>query len=158
MKVIYHCYGGSHASPVAAAIHLQQLPTTRIPTVEELRQLKFFDTVPPSFHGTLVHLGRDENGHDIFIIGARNHSQTLLKTLKGVTRIIGENEQNYLFTDVKPCINLIMRLGGFLSREVGLIFPGRPLVTYGVQKAYPKILALVEDTRNRLVRIQAGGA
>jgi hypothetical protein len=31
MKIIYHCYGGTHSSVIAAAIHLGLLPEDRVP-------------------------------------------------------------------------------------------------------------------------------
>ncbi len=156
MKVIYHCYGGSHASPVAAAIHLQTLPADRIPTKEEILALQLFDQVSPAMYGTLFPLGLDNQGNEVFVLGARNDAEILLKVLKGVTRMIGEDYQDYLFVDVKPCINIWMRIGGFLSRAVGLIRLGRPLVTWGVRKAYPALVGLVEQTHSRLSHYKDG--
>lgn len=156
MKVVYHCYGGSHASPVAAAIHLHTLPAERIPTRQEILSLNLFDKVAPKMYGTLIPLSIDNEGNEIFVLGARNASDILLKVLKGVTRMIGENHQDYLFVDVRPCINIWMRIGGFLSRSVGLVFFGRPIVTWGVRKAYPSIADLVSQTRSRLRQNKVG--
>jgi hypothetical protein len=41
MKIIYCCYGGSHSSVTAAAIHLDMLPLTRKPTSAELLSIPF---------------------------------------------------------------------------------------------------------------------
>jgi xylulokinase len=42
MKIIYHCYGGSHSSVLAAAIHTGRLNPERLPTGEELMALPYF--------------------------------------------------------------------------------------------------------------------
>lgn len=157
MKIVYHCYGGSHASPVAAAIHLGRLPSTEIASREELLKLDLFDQIKPSLQGTLVHVGKDPEGNEVFVLGARNNSDILLKTLKGVTRIIGEDPDDYVFVDLRPCTNLWMNIGGYTSRVLGLVSLGRPLVSWGVGKAYPKISGLVQQTRSRLGLQRAGG-
>ncbi|HHW14645.1 MAG TPA: DUF3189 family protein, partial [Firmicutes bacterium] len=36
MKVVFHCYGGTHASPVAAALYLGRLAEGRRPSWREL--------------------------------------------------------------------------------------------------------------------------
>ena len=43
MKIIYSCYGGTHSSPIAAAIHLGRLPDDRIPSPEELMKTDYYD-------------------------------------------------------------------------------------------------------------------
>ncbi|MBO8126689.1 MAG: DUF3189 family protein [Firmicutes bacterium] len=158
MKVVYLGYGGSHASPVAAAIHLGTLPADVIPDNKTLYSLPLFDSVPPSFHGSLIQVGTDATGNDVFVLGTRGHSDILIKTIKGITRIIREDHRDYLFADVKPCINLYMRIGGFLSRYLGLVAIGRPLVAWGVRRAYPKIVALVKRTYQRLGQDVQGGS
>ncbi|HEX3010797.1 MAG TPA: DUF3189 family protein, partial [Syntrophomonadaceae bacterium] len=39
MKIIYHCFGGSHSSVTAAAIHLGLIEKHRPPSMEELMSL-----------------------------------------------------------------------------------------------------------------------
>ena len=43
MKIIYHCYGGSHSSVIAAALHLGLLAKDRIPNETELMAIPYFD-------------------------------------------------------------------------------------------------------------------
>jgi hypothetical protein len=35
MVIIYNCYGGTHSSILASAIHLKKLPIDRIPSKQE---------------------------------------------------------------------------------------------------------------------------
>ncbi len=43
-----------------------------------------------------------------------------------------------------------MRIGGYLSRQLGLLEIGRPIVLQGTQEAYPQLLALVARIRNEV--------
>ena len=43
MKIIYHCFGGSHSSVSAAALHLGLLDRQRTPTEEELVRIPYYD-------------------------------------------------------------------------------------------------------------------
>ena len=43
MIIIYHCYGGTHSSVMAASLHLGLLPQDKKPTGKELLALPYFD-------------------------------------------------------------------------------------------------------------------
>src|SRR5690606_1821093 len=47
-------------------------------------------------------------------------------------------------------VNLPMRVGGYLSRRLGWVAVGRPLVVFGTRRAFPALVQLVEETRRKL--------
>ena len=63
MKIIYSCYGGTHSSPIAAAIHLGRLPDDRIPSPEELMKTDYYDKVSADIKGELILCGEDKWGN-----------------------------------------------------------------------------------------------
>ncbi len=67
MKIIYHCYGGSHSSVITAAIHLGFIPRDKIPKTEELMKLPFYDKQTDKDHGILRLMGKDDLGNEIYI-------------------------------------------------------------------------------------------
>ncbi|MGE5509509.1 MAG: DUF3189 family protein [Chitinophagales bacterium] len=155
MKIVFFCYGGTHASPVAAAIYLGQLPADR-PPKEQLQALTLFDRESPREFGRLIPVGTADNGDEVFIIGCRRYPQIVLRALQGFATLLGQDCREYHFVDVRPCINWLMRIGGYASRSLGLVQLGRPVVTYGTWLAYPRIAALVERTRSQVERARAG--
>ncbi|HWJ02080.1 MAG TPA: DUF3189 family protein, partial [Verrucomicrobiae bacterium] len=44
MKIIYNCYGGSHSSVTAAAIHLGLVDCGKVPCARELWKLPYYDS------------------------------------------------------------------------------------------------------------------
>ncbi|MDI3279861.1 MAG: DUF3189 family protein [Bacillota bacterium] len=147
MIVIYHCYGGNHASPVAAALHLGLLSPERPPSYQQLMALPLYDKVPPSRYGTLFILGRDAEGREVGVLAVKNGADLMERLIRDTLRLLGRNPAALVFVDVLPCINFWMRLGGFLSRQLGLVALGRPLVAWGTRLAFEKIKALVEEAR-----------
>jgi len=60
------------------------------------------------------------------------------------------NSPSVTFIDTLTVVNIWMRIGGFLSRAVGLTRLGRPLVIYGTRRAFPLLVALVRRTHTQL--------
>ena len=50
--------------------------------------------------------------------------------------------------DTLKNINLITKIGGFISRRLGLIWIGRPLTVIGIQQKYQDFIQLVNDVKN----------
>jgi len=150
MKIIYSCYGGAHSSVVASAIHMGYLPMDRIPRDEEILSVPYYDQSPKEYIGTPLYVGTDEKLRDIYIVGmgpyrreyteiAYNFTYSLCSSATGDIRIV----------NVIPLLNFTIRLGGFLSRRLGLIGMGRPLTVKGIQKNYPLFIDLVRDVKRR---------
>lgn len=144
MKIIYHCFGGAHSSVTAANIHLGRLPKDRVPRNEELIGQYLFDCHKITDTGKMIFMGRDIFGNDIYVVGRRSRPHLLYNVVSGLSDVFQIDKNSYMLTDVSPCVNLTMKLGGFMSRRLGLITAGRPIVTWGTRRNYKKLLAEVE--------------
>ncbi len=147
MKIIYHCYGGAHASVTAAAIHLGWLPTERLPENEELKQVPYFDKPTAEDHGRIRLMNTDEFGNEIYIVGRRAESRVFENMAKGLMAVYKIPDDQFCFIDVMPYVNWKMMLGGFTSRRLGAAWFGRPIIVAGVKYSYWKIVSLVNRVR-----------
>jgi hypothetical protein len=145
-KIVYHCYGGAHSSVAAAAIHLGELSPEKTPTEKELLELTLFDRQTKEGHGQLHFFGVDEWGNQIYSVGCRNAGQSFETVLKGVSDLLEIGEE-LVFVDTLHCVNIKMRVGGYISRRLGFISLGRPIVVRGTQEAYPQLLQLVKQIK-----------
>ncbi|MDN5347638.1 MAG: hypothetical protein PWP65_1202 [Clostridia bacterium] len=146
MKVIYHCFGGAHSSVTAAAIHLGLLPRDRLPTTEELLSLPYFDASPEGRQGQFQYMGRDEKGNEVYCVGRRGLGEYFQALVKGLVSALNIKEE-ILLLDTSSCVNWLMVAGGYISRRLGAVRLGRPVVVLGTLKAYPCLLSLVESNR-----------
>ncbi|HOB07898.1 MAG TPA: DUF3189 family protein [Limnochordia bacterium] len=146
MKIIYCCYGGTHSSPVAAAIHLGKLSTERVPTGGEIRAVELFDQLRSDHRGQVMFFGMDQWGNGIYVCGRGRDKRGIVKAVKSGAALAGGNLDELLFVDTLPAVNWLMRIGGFLSRRLGLVAIGRPLVVKGTQKAFFNLANIVAGT------------
>lgn len=144
MKIIYHCYGGAHSSVTAAAVHLDWLPTDRLPEKDELKGLPYFDRTTDADHGHVRFMGFDRYGNEIFILGRRNCTKVFENMAKGLVAVFGEPNDEYFFFNVMPYVNWKMVLGGYSSRRLGITIFGRPIILSGVLTSYWKIVSFVQ--------------
>ncbi|HOB90923.1 MAG: DUF3189 family protein [Bacillota bacterium] len=157
MIVVYHDYGGTHSTALAAAIHLGIVGgdgATSIDSRSLLSRVPYFDQVPNTCKGTVMRIGRDSDGNEVFILGRRGDADLAINTVLSAARLLGRCDSDILFVDVSKRINLLMRIGGFISRRLNLIPIGRPIVTYGTRKAFPSISQLVKKTKRTLAQLQ----
>lgn len=145
MKIIYHCFGGTHSSIIAAALHLGWLPRERLPRADEIQAIPYFDQRRRGEEGEIKFLGRDSYGHEIYAVGKRGMGVLLENFLYDLTEALELPREELLLVDTTPLVNCWMALGGFLSRRLGLTFLGRPLVIWGVKRAYHSLVNLVEN-------------
>lgn len=150
MKIIYHCYGGSHSSVTSAGIHLGALKTDRRPTTEELLQLPYFDDTTPGDHGVLHFMGDDELGNQIFTVGKRNLREKFGHIIVGITGLLGLTEKDLIVVNALPCVNWPMKVGGFISRRLGLVWFGRPIVVWGTKLAFCRMVRLVSQVKQKV--------
>ncbi|HEY8426350.1 MAG TPA: DUF3189 family protein [Limnochordales bacterium] len=149
MPIVYHCFGGAHSSPVAAAIHLGMLPLDGTPPPEAIRAVPHFDTTPTDHWGRLLPMGQDAHGHAVFVMGHGPHAKLALQALLDGYRLAGGDPDQLVVVDTLRCVNVWMRVGGYLSRRLGLVRLGRPLVIWGTRRAYPRLASLVRETLAR---------
>lgn len=144
--IIYHCYGGSHSSVVAAAVHVGLLAREKKPSRQELQGLPYFDAQKAADHGYLQLLGKSENGSPVYSVGFETASLPVIKAAKNLFALGKAHGDSITYVETRPVINRWMVLGGVISRLLGLTFLGRPLVTWGTQRAYKSIVSLVHRT------------
>lgn len=150
MKIIYHCYGGTHSSVTAAGIHLGLLPRDRLPKYQELLSLELFDRQNGCDIGRIKRLGQDDSGHEVYVVGRRSRPQLLYHVAQSLTDLFDLNRDQMMFVDVSSYVNSSMRAGGFMSRRIGLVQLGRPIVTWGTLRNYKKIVDVVEKVLSEI--------
>lgn len=147
MKIIYYCYGGSHSSVTAAGIHLGLLPSSRIPSAAELMAIPYYDGQIEDQHGQYQLMGMDEQGNEVYIIGVETMDPIFETVVKNTLNIFQIPQDNFILVNSLVKANILMRVGGYLSRRLGLIFLGRPLVIRGTQAAYWNFVKLVDKVK-----------
>jgi len=150
MKIIYYCYGGSHSSVTAAAIHLGYLMPDQKPTPDALMRVPLFDRQTDKDYGKFVLLGQDEMGNEVYACGCRSLGSKIEKTLQGVAKITDTPVDDVVFVDTLKGVNNLMRVGGFLSRKLRLVAIGRPIVIKGTLDAFNGFVKIVEDVKENL--------
>lgn len=150
MKIIYNCYGGSHSSVTAAAIHVGLLPYNRIASREEMLRLPYYDAQIAADHGRIRFMGYDERGHEIYIIGKRNLGHYYERIMRQIINVAQGNQQEFIFVDTMPYVNIFMVIGGFLSRRWGWNRVGRYIILYGTQQSYFKFVHLVNLVKSNV--------
>jgi hypothetical protein len=151
MKIIYHCFGGSHSSVTAAALHLGMLNKTRPPTREQLMEIPYYDKTSDADFGSIRYMGTDEFGHEVYVLGKKSMGNRYSAILMGVAEILGSQDQ-LIMVNCMDRVNWSMKIGGFTSRRMRLALLGRPVVTWGTQKAFSQLVNLVEITRLKAIR------
>jgi hypothetical protein len=147
MKIIYHCYGGTHSSVMAASLHLGILDSEKSPSKEELLACPYFDEVKSKDSGKINFVGRDENNNEVYVMGCKGAGKIIETFAEDLMRIMGNNHEELVMADTKPCLNILMKLGGLLSRRLYLLGIGRFFLYLGSKIAFKKIRSLVEEVK-----------
>lgn len=150
LHIIYHCVGGAHSSPTAAAIHLNMLPMDYIPRKEDLLYIPFYDTLKKTDRGKIVYRGTDERGNKIYTLSRQFVPHLVIPAIQDTWNILGGNEKDLLLVDTVPCVNWLMRIGGFSSRRLNWVRFGRPIVTRGTLSTYPNLVNIVKKTKKMI--------
>lgn len=148
MIIIYRCYGGTHSSVMAASIHLELLPGDRKPAGKELLALPYFDRQNGADFGKIFYMGKDTKGHKIFIMGCKNAGYIVEQALINFCMIKGIDPDEVMFVDTVPCLNILMKVGGFISRGLHLVTLGRLFLIPGCRIAFNKIEKVVSRVKN----------
>ena len=150
MHIIYHCVGGAHSSVIASAIHLGMLPKTRVATNSEILSIPYYDNITREHYGRIIHRGIDEYGNNIYTLSRQFSGSLIIRALGDLSVILTGNENNVIFVNVSPAVNASMKIGGFLSRRLRLIWPGRPIVLWGSRRAYMDFVNIVRDIKEKV--------
>lgn len=153
MKLFYFCFGSAHSSVTAANIHLGRLPLEGRPSVRAIMYQPCFDRFPHSRLGQATQMGRDEQGHEIYVIGLASGKLALAQALRDYLLSQGVAQEAVQFVDTLRHAHPLMRIGGYASRRLGLVFPGRWLAAVGVWFHYGRFAGQVRAVRRRLGHI-----
>ncbi|HWP96619.1 MAG TPA: DUF3189 family protein [Syntrophomonadaceae bacterium] len=146
MKILYHCFGGSHSSVLAASLHLGLISKERLPTMQEMMALPYFDKTSQKDFGSIRFMGVDEGGNEVYVLGKKSLGDRYNRIFKGVAALLGKPDE-IVPVDCMSRVNISMKLGGFASRRVGWVRLGRPVLGQGTRKAFLNLVNLVEITR-----------
>ncbi|MFO7151622.1 MAG: DUF3189 family protein [Bacillota bacterium] len=150
MKIFYCCYGSAHSSVVAAAIHLGWLPEDRVPELEEIEKLPHYDKTASAEIGTPFFMGKDRKGAEIYIIGMASQRLLVKNAIVSFLQHSGVEPEDVIFVDAIPLVNLKTKIGGILSRRMGLVSVGRPLTIRGIQERYFDFVKMVKEVKRAL--------
>lgn len=146
---IYNDFGGTHTTSLAAAYHLNLLPTNRVLTTEEILSTPYFNKLKKSDAGRFIFHGKDDEGNLVYTLGRRS-SKLVVPSLKNLCLILEEHfqiEEKIVFSNTSPTVPFAMTMGGFFSRGLGIDFIGVPLLVTGAKKSCLNINKLVENTK-----------
>lgn len=149
MIIIYHCFGGTHSSVLAAAVHTGLLDTEKRLLAADIAGLPYFDTRDGDDYGKLCAYGQDKQGNRIFVLGRRGFSEAPEYIFRQLQRLYGPTGRYKLVNSART-LNWQMRLGGYLSRRLRLKRLGLPLIMRGTRKALPRIAALVTGIQKEI--------
>jgi hypothetical protein len=148
VKVIYYCYGSSHSSVVAAAIHLGTLPLFSIPCSRDIMDLPYYDKATTDQLGACTYMGTDDAGCDVYILGTGPARGIVRRAVESIFQLCGVSRDSYMLVDTLTSIGMVTRIGGFLSRRMGLTRIGRPMTIWGIKRAYLQLASIVERVKS----------
>lgn len=150
MIVIYHDIGGAHSAATAANLHVNVLSPNKIPTKEDLQNLPTFDKIQKKYIGHLIYIGKDEFNASVYTLSRQRSEKIVIPAIKDIYRISNGSLDGLYLVDTSPSVNMLMKIGGALSRRFKCVSVGRPIVTYGTQKAFKEITSIVSNIKDQI--------
>ncbi|WP_428908261.1 DUF3189 family protein [Niallia sp. Krafla_26] len=151
MIFIYHDYGGTHSTSLAAAYHLKLLtPSKKNLTAEEVLSVPYFNELTKDDIGKLIFHGKDEDGNEVYTIARRRFKQIV--PLINDLYLVFQNKFNFneklILSNTSPTVPLAMTFGGMFSRGLKIDFIGVPLLIKGAQQSCEIVSKLVDNTKH----------
>ncbi|NMD71193.1 DUF3189 family protein [Bacillus sp. DNRA2] len=150
MIFIYHDFGGTHSTSLAAAYHLKILDNPeKILSKEEVLAVPFFNKLKKKDAGKIFFHGKDQEGNSVYTIGRRS-SKLVIPSLLSFCEIMFSRQQlneKIIFSNTSPVVPFAMTMGGFFSRGLGINVIGVPLLVKGAQQCCKHVSQLVEETK-----------
>ena len=156
MIYIYNCFGGTHTSSLASAIHLKKLPCDRVPRKDEILSTDYFNKLTNKDFGRIIYRGTDEDGNKVYTVG-RGISKVLIPGFKNLITILNDEcslNEKIIFSNMSPTVPLVMTIGGFMSRALKINFIGVPLLVIGAKQAYNQIVNIVNYTKESAKKLE----
>lgn len=124
------------------------LPTDKIPSKSEIEGIPMFDRLNgQNDTGHIVLIGTDEYGNNVYSLGVKNVKKLVEPALKDLYYHLFNTNDGLIIVDTSSATNWIMKIGGFTSIALKMPVIGRPLVSYGVTKAYKNIVQIVKNVK-----------
>jgi len=101
-KVIYHWSGSGLAGPLAAAMHLGFVSKDAEASVLKKINLPFGGGFTGQNRGSLLYLGRAEQGEEIYILPRGRQPELIIRTLQETASLFGDDPIYYRFIDCEP--------------------------------------------------------
>lgn len=139
MLIIYQCYGSTHSSIACSYIHLGKLPVHRVPRVSELIKLPHFDRLRSIEIGKLNYIGTDNSGNHVYAMGSAGDSDEIREILYDILPVVGITDEIKIINCLDQ-VNTLARIGGFMSRQLGMVCIGRPLAALGIKLRYKALV------------------
>lgn len=150
MIFIYHDFGGTHSTSLAAAYHLKILDDpSKILEKDEILAVPYFNKLRKKDAGKFIFHGEDDEGNLVYTLGRRS-SKLVLPSLYHFSEIIVNRyniDEKIIFSNTSPVVPFAMTMGGFFSRGLGINAIGVPLLVKGAQQCCLHISQLVEETK-----------
>ncbi len=136
--IFYVCYAGTHTSVVASMLHLGNICVEDIQSQgpKALLRIPYFDRRTTFDIGVPVCMGKDVNGAYVYALGTGWLSRTLELCLCDLIELMHPNARACLCS-VRGVLDFQARVGGFLSRRLSLVSPGRQIVSHALSKKVP---------------------
>lgn len=128
------------------------LPADKPPRPEEIVSLPRYDKVSPSEIGQPRLMGVDERGFEVYVIGLGAGRTLVRRAVDSFLNLHGVEPQRFIFVDTLAHVNLETRVGGFLSRRLGIVSLGRRLTVAGIMRRYSSFVGLVNSVKRELGR------
>lgn len=149
MIFIYHCYGGTHSSVLAATYHLNRLNDRNSPTKDELFKIPLFNKLIYGNIGELFFHGVDNEGNKVYTMGIGKEKHMIAAQYNLVTMLQKQNDlkQRIIFSNTLPTVPLCMKIGGLFSRWLKIDIIGIPFLVLGCRQSYKNLVKLVQHTK-----------
>jgi len=150
MIFIYHDFGGTHTTSMAAAYHLKKIDNPdKILERDEILAVPYFNKLTKKDAGRFIFHGVDDEGNSVYTLGRRS-SKLVIPSLYHFSNIIVNRYQlneRIIFSNTSPVVPFAMTMGGFFSRGLKLDPIGVPLLVVGAKQCCKHIKQLVDHTK-----------
>jgi hypothetical protein len=137
--IMYVCYAGTHTSVLSGALHLK---TDREKGLDFdanfLASLPYFDQRTTQDIGIPVRLGVDRFGSVVYALGTGWLSRDIEFALCDLIEL-NVPAAKFCMCNVRSFLNFRSRVGGFLSRRLSLVEPGRRIIASSLCQRIPLI-------------------
>jgi len=137
-RFFYTCYAGTHASILGSCLHVGLLPPFSCDLSDDdyaglIENLPFFDRRSTRDIGVPLFMGEDSLGSEVYAVGTGWLSRDLEMLLCDLIRVASPRACA-CFCSVRGFLDFPARLGGFLSRRVYLVHPGRKMIARSLSR------------------------